>query len=176
MLSMYLSVIQTPEEEKKFTILYETYAEFMYHIAYGVLQHHQDAEDAVHQVFLKIAENIDLVDGSVCTRTKNFMATVTEHKSIDIYRKKMRHPEEEYVDANFGITVNYDKADRMLECLDGLPCIQREVLLLKHYHGYSSKEVAKILGMAESNVITIDYRAKKKLREQQKGRPEYVYR
>mgnify|MGYP003292899047 CR=1 FL=1 len=38
------------------------------------------------------------------------------------------------------------------------------LLLLKHYHGLSSKEVARKLGLTEANVIKIDQRAKQALR------------
>ena len=39
------------------------------------------------------------------------------------------------------------------------------MIILKYYHGYSTKEVAEILGISDTNASKIDQRAKKKLEE-----------
>ena len=53
---IYLSMIDTPEDRSKFERLYIEYRDVMYHVAYKILNNEQDAEDAVHQAFVKIAE------------------------------------------------------------------------------------------------------------------------
>lgn len=57
---VYLSMIESPEDQSKFELLYTEYRDVMYHVAFKILQNEQDAEDAVHQAFLKIAEKIEL--------------------------------------------------------------------------------------------------------------------
>jgi RNA polymerase sigma-70 factor (ECF subfamily) len=38
------------------------------------------------------------------------------------------------------------------------------VIILKYHHGYELKEVAKMLGITYANALSIDQRAKKKLK------------
>ena len=53
---LYLQMIETDEDKSKFEEIYRAYRNLMYYIAYTRLHHTQDAEDAVHHVFIKIAE------------------------------------------------------------------------------------------------------------------------
>lgn len=59
---IYLQMLETPEEKSKFEQLYLEYKGLMFHVAYEILHNEQDAEDAVHQAFVKIAENIKKID------------------------------------------------------------------------------------------------------------------
>ena len=52
---IYLMMIDSPEEQSKFEKVYLTYKGLMYHTAYKVLNNEEDAEDAVHNAFVKIA-------------------------------------------------------------------------------------------------------------------------
>lgn len=62
MLAIYLSMLETNEEKNQFEQLYIKYKQDMYAVAYGILKNKEDAEDAVHQSFLKIADyNVPLV-------------------------------------------------------------------------------------------------------------------
>lgn len=158
----YLLMIDSEEDRSKFEKLYIAYRDFMYYVANQILNNPQDAEDAVHQAFVKIAENIEIVDGKICPRTKSLFATITENAAIDMYRRKQRR---QTVPLDFcaGITIEYDGENTLTFCMTKLPTKYRNVLLLKHYHGYTSKETAKIMGITEINVIKIHQRAKKKL-------------
>ena len=55
---IYLQMIETDEDKSKFESLYKAYRGLAFHVAYKRLGNVQDAEDAVHHVFVKIAENI----------------------------------------------------------------------------------------------------------------------
>ena len=161
---IYLLMIETPEDRSKFERLYEEYRGLMYHVAYEILHNRQDAEDVVHQAFLKIAEIIETVDGTICPRTRGYVVTIAENKAIDLHRRKQKHPHEQLNQDYVGITIEYEGSNVLTQCMAKLPAHYREVLLLKHYHGYSSKETAKILNLSEANVIKIDQRAKQQLR------------
>ena len=62
---IYLQIIETDEDKSKFEQIYETYRGLMFHTAFKVLTHEQDAEDAVHHAFVKIAENITKISEPV---------------------------------------------------------------------------------------------------------------
>ncbi len=55
MLQIYLSMLETDEERSEFQRLYETYSQQMIRIAISKVNNRNDAEDAVHEAFLRIA-------------------------------------------------------------------------------------------------------------------------
>ena len=161
---VYLSMIDSPEDRSKFERLYTEYKGVMFYVAYNILHNEQDAEDAVHQAFLKIVEKIETVDGTICARTQGYVVTIVENKAIDLFRYNQRHQTLELKEDDIGVVIEYDGANVLTKCMARLPAKQREVLLLKHYHGLSSKEIAKKLGLSVENVKKINQRAKERLR------------
>ena len=161
---VYLSMIDTPEDQSKFERLYMEYRDIMYYVAFKILQNEQDAEDAVHQAFVKIAEKIEKVDGTICSRTQGYVITIVENKAIDMYRYKQKHKTLELKDDEKGIVIEYDGSNMLTNCMAELPAKYRTVLLLRHYHGLTPIEIAKKMGISEANVKKIDQRAKQKLR------------
>lgn len=160
---IYLQMIDAPEDQSKFEKIYIEYKATMYSVAFNILRNEQDAEDAVHYAFVKVAENIKKVAEAICPKTKAYVVTIVENQAIDIYRKKKKHPKIPYEQEHLGITIEYTGTNELARCLAKLSPRYREVLLLKHYHGYSSKEIAKMLGLTYSNVLKIEQRARAKL-------------
>ena len=159
---IYLSMIDSPEGQSKFTKLYVTYRDSMYQVAHSILRNHYDAEDAVHQAFVSIAECIDSVDMSIPQRVRSFVITVSERKALDIYRKK-QHNIVEYDESSIGIQIEYEGSNVLAQCMSQLPPRYRELLILKYVHSYTFKETAKIMGITEANAKKIALRAKEKL-------------
>lgn len=160
MLSFYLQAIDSQEDKTKFETLYLKYREEMYDIAYRILQHEQDAEDAVHQAFLYVAENIHKIGEAICSQTRSYLAMITECRAIDCYRYKTRHREVPYNDETLGIQLQYEISDTVQYYLAKLPAQQRRVLLLKHKLGYSNKEICDMLGLSAANVRQIEKRGR----------------
>lgn len=161
----YLMMIDSPEEKSKFEKIYLHYKGFMYYVAFQILNNESDAEDAVHNAFVKIAEVISGIEDAVCPKTQHFVLTIVERKAIDIYRGNKRRNVAEYMDEISPISVEPEKLHGLSACMARLPARYREVLLLKYYHGYSCKEIAKLMSVTESNAIKLDQRAKNKLLE-----------
>lgn len=64
-----------------------------------------------------------------------------------------------------GYKIEYSGPSTIASCILKLPARYREVILLKYHHGYSLKEIAKMLEISESNAIKLDQRGKKKLEQ-----------
>ena len=62
----------------------------MFHVANQILRNDQDAEDAVHDAFLAIAEHIRKFSRLERHKTRAFVVTIVENKAIDLYRRKAR--------------------------------------------------------------------------------------
>lgn len=162
---IYLAMIDSPEDQSKFEKVYNVYKGLMFHVANRILNNEQDAEDAVHNAFIKIAENIQKIGDAVCPKTQSYVVTIVENKAIDLYRANQRRKEVAYIDDISGIIVETQDAHGLEYCILRLPARYREVILLKYYHGFSCKEIAKQLGISEANAITLDQRAKRKLQQ-----------
>ena len=72
---IYLEMIEEPEHRSKFEDIYHKYRYLLYDIAYKKLHNHEDAEDAVHHAFVKIAENIKNISPP-CPQTRHFVVYV----------------------------------------------------------------------------------------------------
>lgn len=100
---LYLAMIDSDADKSKFEILYSEYKNLMYYTANRILRNSSDAEDVVHQAFLKVIEILDTISSPRCHKTRALLVTITEHKAIDLYREKQRRNVlpvvEEYVGA-----------------------------------------------------------------------------
>ena len=156
---IYLQMIETPEDQSKFEQIYEKYLGLMYHVALKILENHEDAEDAVHQAFVSIAENIK-------TETKSYIVITIESKSSDIIHHRKRVTKViEFDETMWGIEIPDEDRFDMAALVGRLPARYREVLLLRFDNGYTTKEIAKILNLSPSNAEKLIWRAKTALQK-----------
>ena len=160
---IYLQLIETDEDKSKFEQIYEAYRGLMFHVAFKILSQKEDAEDAVHHAFVKVAENITKISDPVCPKTKAFVVTIVENRAIDILRSRNRHQEVSLDTIAYGIPVHIEDEDPLAELILKLPAKQRQVIWLKYYHGYSLREIAPMLNMSLAAAIKTDQRARKNL-------------
>lgn len=163
---IYLQMIETPEDRSKFEQIYDKYLGLMYHVAFKLLRNREDAEDAVHQSFISIAENIKTIHNAECPETKSYIVIIVENKSIDIirYRKRVTNAIE-FDETMWGIDIPDENAFDMATLIGRLPARYREVLMLRFDNGYSTKEIAKILKLSHANTEKLIYRAKAALQK-----------
>lgn len=69
---IYLALIETEEEKRKFERIYTDYRQTMYFAAYRILQNVHTAEDAVHQAFLRVIDHLDKIDEKTVTKRGAF--------------------------------------------------------------------------------------------------------
>ena len=162
---IYLQMIESEDDKVKFEKIYLKYKSLMFYAANKILHNEHDAEDAVHMAFIKIAENIKKIDEADCPKTCSYIVTIVENKAIDIYRKKSRHKEAEFLEEANGLEVTYDEDNLLTKCILNLPARYREVILLRYYHGYSVREIAALFDISFVAASKLDQRAKKKLKE-----------
>ena len=162
---VYMSLMDSADDKSKFERVYQSYKGLMFYTANRILNNPQDAEDAVHTAFVKIAENISKIQEAVCPKTKVFVVTIVENTAIDLYRKKKRLNIIDFPEGLPEAPVDLDGGTMLAACMARLPVRYRQVLLLKYSYGFSNKELAKLLGVTEANAIKLGQRAKEKFQE-----------
>lgn len=168
MLPVYLSCIETDEDKSKFERIYTQYRGLMYFAAHRILGDARDAEDVVHQSFLKLLEMLDRIPVAVCPQTRSLVVTITERKAIDVYRARRRKAVLPLEEAALRTAAPPPDAaverDAIAQAIAALPPHYCDLLLLKYDNGYSEREIAQILDFSEANVKKTIQRAKAKLR------------
>lgn len=162
---VYMAIIDDPGDRQKFEQLYITYKGLMFYVANQILHNVEDAEDAVHEAFIVIAQNIKRISVSVCPKTQSYIVNIAESKAIDLYRKNKRAETAEYIDEIVGISVENPEGNALEDCILKLPARYREVILMKYSYGFSCREIANQFGITLENANKLDQRAKKKLTE-----------
>ena len=88
MLVYYLQMLDTPEEKVKFEQIYLKYQGLMYQVADGILHNRQDAEDAVHNAFLRIIKKISRFQNTPAKDLAPQVAVIARNEAISLQRKQ----------------------------------------------------------------------------------------
>lgn len=163
---IYLQMIESEEDKAKFEQLYCAYRQKMYAVAYSFLHNQSDAEDAVHQAFVSIIENLHNVHKVDCPKTRSYIVLITERKAIDILRDRKRISSEEMIEAFAGVEIELPIDGGLGDAIAGLPAQYRELILLRFAYGYSTKEIGVLMGKTPGTVQRQLWRAKDALQKQ----------
>nr|WP_257350656.1 sigma-70 family RNA polymerase sigma factor [Pseudalkalibacillus decolorationis] len=150
--------------------LYKSYQPFLYSIAYRMLGSVTDAEDIVHDVFLRLN-----VDNDQVKDLKAYLAKMTTNRCLNYLNsaRKRREtyegpwlPEPQVNEPDLPLdkvvtdeTVSY----AFLVMLDQLSPVERAVFVLREAFAYDYKDIAEMLQKTEVNCRKIHSRAKRKL-------------
>ena len=140
--------------------LYDQYAHPLFRYAATILNSAEDAEDAVQEVFVRIArERRRLVR---IRSMKAYLLIATRNSAYGILRRRLRGErlqEELCSDYLTRPPASEDelRSDAICKGFSMLPIEQREVLVLHIYDGLTFKEIAKTIGCSTST-ITSRYR------------------
>jgi RNA polymerase sigma-70 factor, ECF subfamily len=156
---------------------YDAYGELVrrhsrraYSIAYGVLQHRQDAEDVVQDAFARALERIDDVDTS--RPFHPWFYRVVMNTAISFQRARHTRRTGELHEHTRSAAAGPDAlAERgalrslLLRALDTLPDRQRAIVLLADVEELSSSEIGEILQLPAGTVRYQLHLARRALRE-----------
>lgn len=141
----------------------DTYADNIYRFVVKHLKNVDAAKDVVQDTFAKVWEKKDTIDAS---KVRSYLFTTAHHTLIDVVRKEKYKDSEEAIDQHYHQKAdsNVDLQEILHEALDTLPEIQKTVILLRDYEGYSYEEIGEITDLQESQVKVYIFRARKKLK------------
>lgn len=153
----------------------EEYADRLYRFALKTLNDNYVANDVVQDSFERLWVKREFVNYE---KVKSYLFTTAYHACIDFIRKNKRETRIDQININatsFGTNrESYSDLQEILhEALKRLPDVQRSVILLRDYEGYSYEEIGEITGLNESQVKVYIYRGRLALKEYIKT-PEIV--
>ena len=165
MLAYYIQAIESEDDRGKFEQVYYRYRKLMFYVALKILHNDMDAEDAVHQAFVSIIENLNKVRSPALPETRSYVVIITERKAIDILRSREKVVAIDYDETVKGIEIPPPETSELADAMAKLPARYREVLLLRYRNGYSSAELGKMLNIKTESVQRLLLRAKESLRD-----------
>lgn len=155
MLSFYLSLLETEEQKSFVEQLYTRYEQYMYKSAFGILHNRHDAEDAVHNAFMRIVKNIDNVMHIERSKIKSFIVIIIRNCAITIYRKKKKDSlydidDENMPDVADTIDMEQDvlnriEREKIRSVLNGMKEDQKHILIMRYYLDMSIENIASSL-------------------------------
>ena len=160
---IYLSLLDSEEEISKFELIYNTYKKQMYYTANNILKDSHLAEDAVHNAFLRIINNLEKIEDINSHKTKGLIVIIVKNVSIDIYRKNKKERDNTiFIDDLDEINKN-DIGDLEI-AISKLPENYKQVFLLKFSHELTDNEISEILDIKPDNVRKRISRGREKLK------------
>ena len=142
--------------EERFHTEYLSLSDTLYRIAFYMLESRSEAEDAVQEVYLKLWDTRDALDGIRSPRA--YSVTLLKSLCLDRLRRASRltfpeqlpepgktHLQDDEMDARM-------RLEKVLEAVKSLPDRQREILILRTVEGLSYEEIAHRTGM---NYLTL---------------------
>jgi len=124
------------------------------------------ARDLVQETYTKLWLKVEEVSFE---KSKSYLFTAGYHTMIDQMRREKRHVDYTVNEMKTGMTSSNrqysDLSEVLNEALDRLPEIQKSVILLRDYEGYSYEEIEQITGLNESQVKVYIYRGRVALKE-----------
>lgn len=173
MLAFYMSLIDNDDDRAKFEILYSKYRKRMVYTAFSVLGNDEDAEDAVHDTFIRIARNMRSIGDPDSVEALSYVLKATKNTAINLSQKnatRNKHIQFEDVenisDGQFfeelRIQENYEE---VVEAIRSLNDTYRDVLFYYFVEGMKAKDVADLLDRNKSTIQQQIIRGKKKLLE-----------
>jgi RNA polymerase sigma-70 factor (ECF subfamily) len=137
----------------------DKYSDGLYRFVLKSIRDTEKARDIVQDSFEKLWIKLDNVSGD---KVKSYLFTTAYHSIIDTVRKDKYVAPYDPVEVS-ALTDNnqYSDLNHILhEALNRLPDIQRSVVLLRDYEGYSYEEIGEITNLSEAQVKVYIFRAR----------------
>ena len=93
---LYLQMLETPEEKVQFEEIYLKYRSAMFRAAEGILHNDQDAEDAVHNAFLRTIKRFSRFQKIPVKDLAPLVTVIARNEAISLQRKKKDVPLEDW--------------------------------------------------------------------------------
>ncbi len=150
----------TESEKQYFSDMYEKHSKSVYGVCLMYLKNKDDAEEAVSEAYIRLMENMpdfesDAHAKAYLTRTA---VNICKNQLKSGWRKNTVQDEDVL------LYMTSPSEERVMEEILSLPPKYRVIIYLHYYVGYSTKEIAEIINISQSAVLSRLSRGRDKLR------------
>jgi RNA polymerase sigma factor (sigma-70 family) len=137
----------------------DDHADGVYRFILKNIKDEDKARDIVQDSFEKMWNKVLEIDAA---KAKSYLFTTAYHTMIDSIRKDKRQTElaDDVLNSHSTGNAYSDLKEILNEALAKLPDIQKHVIMLRDYEGYSYQEIGEITSLNESQVKVYIYRAR----------------
>jgi RNA polymerase sigma-70 factor (ECF subfamily) len=149
---------------EEYNLCVDKHADGLYRFILKHLKDPDKADDIVQDSFEKLWRKHKEIQSS---KSKSYLFSTGYHTMIDLIRKEKRMEEMDRArEDSWSHERQYSDLQEILHsALERLPEVQRTVILLRDYEGYSYIEIGEITGLNESQVKVYIYRARVYLKQ-----------
>jgi len=155
------------DKKRKYALLIEAHSQDLYKYALWLCKDKNMAEDVMQEAFLRAWKSLDSLREAKAAKGWLFTIFRREH-ARQFERKQFQYQDVEEMDTIADAQMGYDnrpEAYALRNALKRLPEDYREPLEMQVLGGFSCDEIAIILDISSSAVMTRLFRARKKMRQ-----------
>lgn len=144
---------------KEYNQAVDLYSDNVFRFILKNIRDEERARDIVQDSYEKLWRNAENVNSE---KVKSYLFTTAYHTMIDVLRKDKRqtYMEDYQIPEDVHDEQYSDLKEVLNEAVKRLPEIQRTVILLRDYEGYSYKEIGDVTSLSEAQVKVYIYRAR----------------
>lgn len=162
---LYTQTIEDPRQTRQFEDIYTACRGRLLALARRKLCGGAEAEDAVHQAFLALAEHFPRLCCLPRPQLEAYLVVTVERKCIDILRQQARRDGAPF-DETAALVTPPPCGEPVADAMGRLSPRYREALLLRYGCGYSARETAALMDMSYGAGQKLQQRAKAALRQE----------
>ena len=144
--------------------LLDKYGDMVLRIAYTYLKNRADAEDIVQDVFLRIIDKNPSFNDENHEKSWLIRATINMCKNkVNMFWNKNKCSIDDVQE--FAVSDKYNTDTSVFQAVMALGEKYRVVVYMYYYEGYSTPEIAKVIGKSETTIRSLLHRARNKLKD-----------
>lgn len=175
MLLVLLASLETEEERKTLTDVYNEHKQALFFAAYNLCTNEQMAEDAIHNAFEQLIQKNKQDMYLPCIDFRRRYVVIVRNKTIDLMRREKIYCHEAMEDLDYEFeadeipvdlqAVSQEEYEELQKHLKKIDDRSRAVLEMHYVLNMSHKEIAEELAITPEHVNTRIARAKAKVRK-----------
>jgi RNA polymerase sigma-70 factor, ECF subfamily len=168
-----MSIVPMPKVEAtgspEFEEIFNEYSRFVYRTAYAVTGRHEDAEDVLQTIFLRLARHEIAPD--VLKNPKPYLYRSAVNVSLNVIRSRSRATNLRNDALRVqpgtvpGAIFDEELCSRLREAIGQLKPEAAEILLLRYTHNHSDAEIARMMGVSRGTIALKLFRLRSRLKK-----------
>ena len=158
MLTVHLSVPDEEAEKQTFEQIYLQYHDDILRRTYRLLGNAEDTKDAMQETWLGVLKSMPLLCGKDRDFIRAYIMSIARNQSIAVLRKRKKDAalfcEAEVLefvdDGDLFEACESEGISRVMECVNMLSDLQRDVIIMYYLYHRSLREIAELLCIPES--------------------------